>query len=97
MTKLVEVNMGPKKATAPRRAPVAAFDFSPRQAPVPETPWKAYMGDTPCEELTTEEHAARLIEEFNIYGRDVRERLIAHLTAAEQRGNASAREWLRER
>ncbi len=73
--KLVEVNMGPKKAAAPRPAPVAAFD---------SIPFKLHV--TPYHELTTEEHVTRIIEEFNIYGRGVRERLIAHIAAAEQRG-----------
>lgn len=38
------------------------------------------------DELTTEEQADKIIAELNIYGAGVRERVIAHLEAAEERG-----------
>ncbi len=76
--KLVDIAMGPKKPT-PRQAPVTTFDAIPFKLEV-----------TPFHELTTEEHVTRIIEEFDIYGRGIRDRLIAHIKAAELRGTKCA-------
>jgi hypothetical protein len=41
--------------------------------------------------LTTEEHATIIIEELNLYGKGIKDRVIKHLYMAEQRGNHAAR------